>query len=162
MEQKTFFERVFHFFDKFEDRVRLKLSRYPILYALVGGVGIVLFWKGVWESAEYFDFLYGPGSIIASLIILLAVGLFVSYFIGDSIIISGLRGEKKVIDKEEEEIFNEEREIVRLNMEMKKVHEELHAISGIPAHAENPMKMDVVTVPVESEEPRNKRQKKSK
>ena len=145
MNEKTFWDHILRFFDKLEDRIRLRLSRYPIFYALIGGIGIVLFWKGVWESAEYFDFLYGPGSIIASLIILLAIGLFVSYFIGDTIIISGLRGEKKLIDKEEAEIFNEEKEIARLGHEMKKVHEELHAISGTP------MEAAVTTIPVVGE-----------
>ncbi len=124
------FQKVINFFDKLEDKVRGGLSKYPILYALIGGVGIVLFWKGVWETAGYFQFLYGPGSIIASVIILLAVGLFVSYFIGDSIIISGLRGEKKLIDKEEKEIFNEEQEIEHLGREIDTIHKEIHELKG--------------------------------
>lgn len=130
MEKKTLWEKTVRFFDKLEDRVRGRLSRNPILYALVGGIGIVLFWKGVWETAGYFQFLYGPGSIIASMIILLAVGLFVSYFIGDSIIISGLRGEKKLIDKEEEEIWSEEKEIARLGREVGMIHREMHELMG--------------------------------
>lgn len=130
MTEKTIWEKIVYFFDKLEDKVRGRLSRYPILYAFIGGIGIVLFWKGVWETAEYFDILYGPGSIIASIILLLMVGLFVSYFIGDSIVISGLRGEKKLIDKEEAEIFNEEREIARLGKEVETIHREIHEMKG--------------------------------
>lgn len=91
------------FFDKLEDRVRGKLSHYPILYALVGGVGIVLFWRGVWHVAD--DMSLGSwASLIISLILLLMTGLFVSFFIGHYIIFSGLKQEKKIEEKEEEEI----------------------------------------------------------
>ena len=158
MGDKNIWEKIVYFFDKLEDKVRGRLSRKPILYALVGGIGIVLFWKGVWETAEYFDFLYGPGSIIASLIILLLVGLFVSYFIGDSIVISGLRGEKKIIDKEEHEIFNEEQEIARLADEMKVVHRELHELKNGSEIGDHNEEIEVVRIPVKKVRKNSKKQ----
>ncbi|MEK7553443.1 MAG: hypothetical protein AAB504_02045 [Patescibacteria group bacterium] len=95
--------KIIKFFDKLEDKVRARLSHYPILYALVGGVGIVLFWRGVWHVAD--DMGLGSWtSIIISLILLLMTGLFVSFFIGHYIIFSGLKQEKKIEEKEEEEI----------------------------------------------------------
>ena len=70
--------KIIKFFDKLEDKVRARLSHYPILYALVGGVGIVLFWRGVWHVAD--DMGLGSWtSIIISLILLLMTGLFVSF-----------------------------------------------------------------------------------
>lgn len=96
------------FFDKLEDRVRAHLSRRPILYAFIGAVGIILLWKGIWETAEYYPILDGPGSIILGTAILLASGLLVSFFIGDTIIISGLKREKKIADKTEKEVRTEE------------------------------------------------------
>jgi hypothetical protein len=101
--------KMLHFFDKLEDRVRARLSRNPILYALIGGVGIVLFWKGTWETAELYPWLYGPASIVVGVIIMLATGLLVSFFIGDSIIISGFKREKKVAEKSEQEILKAEK-----------------------------------------------------
>mgnify|MGYP001577278569 CR=1 FL=1 len=95
------------FFDKLEDRIRLALSHRPILYAFVGGVGVVLFWRGVWHTADLFPILTGPVSILISILILLATGLFVSFFVGDDIIIAGLKEEKKISDKTEEEIKKE-------------------------------------------------------
>ena len=92
-------EKIIKFFDKVEDRVRHVLSHEPILYAFLGGVGIVLFWKGVWETAEYFSILDGIGSIIVSVFLLLITGLFVSSFIGDSILLAGLRSQKKLAEK---------------------------------------------------------------
>ncbi len=96
------------FFDKLEDKVRAHLSRTPILYAFVGAVGIILLWKGIWETAEYYPILDGPGSTILGTAILLASGLLVSFFIGDTIIISGLKREKKIADKTEKEVRTEE------------------------------------------------------
>lgn len=95
--------KIIKFFDKWEDKNRAYLSRRPILYAFVGGTGIVLFWRGVWETADMFS-LSGPMSILISMIILLATGLFVSFFIGHHIILSGIKQEKKIEEKEESEI----------------------------------------------------------
>ncbi len=113
--------KVVRFFDKLEDRVRMSLSRMPIVYTLIGGVAIVLFWKGVWETAEWFPFLYGPYAIIISVVILLLIGLFVSFFIGDQILISGLKGEKKLVEKTEDEIRHETSHLDRIHKELKEL-----------------------------------------
>ncbi len=99
--------RMISFFDKFEDRIRIALSHRPIAYAIIGGVGIILFWKGVWETAELFPILYGPPSALLGVLILLATGLLVSFFIGDSIILSGINREKKLVEKTEAEVHEE-------------------------------------------------------
>jgi len=109
------------FFDRLEDHVRGALSHFPILYAFVGGVGIVLFWKGVWETAELFPSLFGPGSILLSVTILLMTGVFVSSFIGNEILISGLKSQKKIAEKTEEEVQTEENDLTRLRKKMEKI-----------------------------------------
>lgn len=139
---------IFNFFDRFEDRVRGWLSHYPIWYAIVGGVGIVLFWRGVWLTADYlFETLAvlqsatdgtihsvsipwwdGPLSILISLVILLSTGVFVSNFIGNEIIITGLRGEKKLTEKMKQETRLEVGAIGEIREEMMKVSEQLDAI----------------------------------
>jgi len=40
-------EKIRMFFDKIEDRMRKWFSRCSLLYALVGGTGVVLFWRGI-------------------------------------------------------------------------------------------------------------------
>lgn len=104
------------FFDRLEDKVRTRLSHRPILYAFVGGIGVVLFWKGVWETAEAFKVLHGPLSIVLGVVIMLLTGLFVSFFIGDSIILSGYRHQKKLVEKTEEEVARD----VDINTAMKR------------------------------------------
>ena len=102
-------KKIFSFFDRLEDFVRIELSHNPIIYALVGAVGIILLWKGVWEVAELIPGLHGLGSIVMGVIILLVSGLLVSFFIGDSIIISGFKKEKKLVERTEKEILEAEK-----------------------------------------------------
>lgn len=125
---KNIFQKTFWFFDKLEDKVRERLSRHPVLYTIIGGVAIVLFWKGVWETAELFPFLFGPVSIIISVAILLVTGLFVSFFIGDRIILSGIKGEKKLVEKTEREIEEEEVELEELDTDIHRIEKEIHAL----------------------------------
>jgi hypothetical protein len=111
--------RIFKAFDKAEDYVRGHLSKHPLFYAFLGGVFVVLFWRGVWETADILAtrnsflhwFLYGPNQIVFSTIALMLMGLMVSVFVGEKIIISGLRHEKQVEDRTEEII---EEEVVTL------------------------------------------------
>ena len=111
-------KKLFRFFDLFEDKIRHNLSHHPYIYAFLGGVGVVVFWRGVWTTTDYLMSLTygaaisipwwdGPVTILISFLILLPLGIFVSSFIGNEVIISGLRGEKKVFEKTEREIENE-------------------------------------------------------
>ncbi len=115
------------FFDKLEDKIREYLSRRPILYAFLAGIGTVFFFRGVWMIADKFDFLTGPVTLLISLIILLATGTLAFHFVGDSVIMSGLKREKKLIDKTEAEVMSEmatSNEIkVLLNQVLKRLNE---------------------------------------
>ena len=115
------------FFDKLEDRIRGKLSHYPILYAFIGGIGIVLFWRGVWHTAD--DMNMGSiTSLILGTIILLLTGVFVAEFIGNKLIISGLIGEKKLSEKEKGEIETEENQLKNLQNTLSKLEKKLEHI----------------------------------
>ncbi len=98
---------IIKFFDKLEDKIRGALSHRPIVYAFIGSVGIVLLWRGIWMTADMFDFMTGPVSILISISLLMAIGLFVSFFIGDQILLSGIKEEKRLDEKTEEEIRGE-------------------------------------------------------
>jgi len=137
---------IINFFDKFEDKIRAKLSHYPILYAFIGGVGVVIFWRGVWHTADFFTeviFLYqlngsislgdlpwwdGPLSLVIGSILLLSTGLFVFDFIGTQAIISGIKGEKRLEEKTEEEIRQETGVIKGIKEEVEEISERLDNI----------------------------------
>jgi hypothetical protein len=117
---------LYRFFDHLEDHIRRALSHHPLIYTFIGGIGIVLFWRGVWIIADKTPFVANEWvSLIISIIILLGSGLFVSFFVGDNIIISGLRGEHKLIEKSEEEL---EKEMQEEQLETGEIHEHIHKI----------------------------------
>ena len=131
--------KIFNFFDKFEDRVRGTLSNYPITYTLIGSTSIVLFWRGVWHTADslmakggVLGFIFNEGiSLVIVTLILLATGLFVSYFIGDAILISGLKQQKKRTEKTKKDIEDEEQEIKALRSTIKEMKAEVDEIREI-------------------------------
>lgn len=137
----------FKFFDKLEDRTRARLSRMPILYALVGGIGIVLFWRGIWHTNDFIveyalneaeitlaTMADGPLSFVLGTAILLVTGVYVSAFIGNRLIISGLNGEKKLAEKTEEEIRSEEDQIKKLQNTIAKVEDHIQKIEEEITH----------------------------
>jgi hypothetical protein len=123
------FIAIARFFDRLEDKVRSRLSHRSIFYAFLGGICTVIFWRGVWHTSDIIMngdawmagihgfwgvVFYEPITVVWTSCILLLTGLFVSNFIGERIIISGLKKTKKVTDKTEEEVQDEEVEIRHL------------------------------------------------
>jgi hypothetical protein len=113
----------------------------------------VIFWRGIWHAADvienntnwaylliwpfidpdgtYGSILFSPlGSIIFSISLLLATGLFVSVFIGESIIMSGLRKDKKVIDKTIDEVEDEKADIRKTLILISDVKKELEVLES--------------------------------
>lgn len=120
-------QTLFRFFDRLEDKVRGTLSHFPVIYALIAGIAIVLFWRGVWHMADELGISSGS-SLIVSIIVMLTSGIFVSFFIGDNIIMGGLRREKKLIEKTAEELQHEVVSLNDLKHELKALRKELSEI----------------------------------
>lgn len=135
----TVIGKTIKFFDKLEDKIRGHLSYYPILYTFIGGIAIVLFWRGVWHTADLLEekggwlgwLFYEPTNLAIVVLILLATGLFVSYFIGDTILISGLKHQKKSVDKTEKEISEEETELKNIRTTIKEIKKEVDEIKEV-------------------------------
>ncbi|MFA5744831.1 MAG: hypothetical protein WC887_01315 [Candidatus Paceibacterota bacterium] len=134
-------------FKKIEQKIRNYLSHTPKLYALVVGIGIVVFWRGVWHTADYihtiFNILYspesstslasalwwdGPLSFVVGVIILNFTGAFTSSFIGNELILSGLRGERQFNKRAETELKDEEIAISDIKDELLVISEKLEVL----------------------------------
>ena len=127
---KTIFTR-FHIF----------LSHHSYLYATIAGIGIVLFWRGVWHSADlihlYIDNYHsslstidqpwwdGPLSFVVGCLILYVTRAFVSSFIGNELILSGLRTEKRITKETESELKTEVFAIDEIKQEMNVINQKL-------------------------------------
>ncbi|MDO8529215.1 MAG: hypothetical protein Q7S18_00935 [bacterium] len=144
------------FFDKFEDGVRKRLSHRPLFYAFIGGTGVVLFWRGIWHTMDFIMERYlavssinqsidsnlsiwwdGPLSIVIGLVMLLMTGIFTSSFIGNEIIISGIRGEKKMVEKTELEMKSEAESMNEIKKEIKIISDRFEKIEQKLGEKEN-------------------------
>ena len=67
----------------------------------------------------------GPLSLFIGSVLLLSTGLFVFDFIGSQAIISGLRGEKRLEEKTEEEVKEETGAIKEIQKEVKEISRHL-------------------------------------
>lgn len=117
-------KRFLDFCENTENKIRAFLSRYPIIYAFIGATGIVLFWRGIWHTADDMS-MSSSASLLAGILILLVTGLLVYEFIGNRLIISGLIGEEKIVKKEEKEIQKEEEEIQTEEAQLKNLQNTL-------------------------------------
>jgi septal ring factor EnvC (AmiA/AmiB activator) len=117
----------------------------------VGGIAIVLFWRGVWHTADILQaqggilgfIFYEPVNMLIVIIVLLATGLFVSYFIGDTILISGLKQQKKTTDKTEKDIKEEESELISLRSTIKEIKKEVDEIKDAVEHGNIEIKKEI-------------------
>jgi hypothetical protein len=126
---------------KMEKKIMSRLSRRPKLYALIVGVGIVLFWRGVWHSADHLYSYYslgpsalgpaasswwdGPLSFLLGIVVLYFTGAFTSSFIGNELILSGLRGERRLTEKTESEVETEIRAVFDIKDALRGIEEKI-------------------------------------
>jgi hypothetical protein len=113
--------------DHFEIRIRHQLSHWPIVYAFLGSVGVVFIWRGIWMISDDLG-MSGVSSLFWGVAISISIGLFVSFFVGDKIIISGIKSEKRIDEKTEDEIKKEEISLVEIKKDLKEIKEEIDEI----------------------------------
>lgn len=121
-------KRLFKFFDILEDDVRAWLAKRPILYGMIAGIGAVLFFRGIWHIADEIG-MGSMTSLVLSLIILLVTGSFVAHFVSNEVILSGLKKEKKLIEKTEIEVASEMATLADIKHELKSIRAEMNRMN---------------------------------
>lgn len=124
-------------------RFHIFLSHHSHLYALIAGIGIVLFWRGVWHSVDLFHLWIshrqasasidltehpwwdGPLSFLVGCLLLYLTRAFVSSFIGNELILSGLRTEKKLTRQTDTDLKTEVGAIADIKQEIAAIVEKL-------------------------------------
>jgi hypothetical protein len=120
-------KKFLRFFDVLEDKIRHILSHWPIIYAIVGIIGISLAWRGVWHFADEVN-MSPLFSFILGVVILLASGLLVAVAIGDEVIISSFRGRKKINEVKLEEALTMVEKIDEIKNLLDKIEKRLNVI----------------------------------
>ena len=120
--------KISSFFDRLENRIRGFFSHYPIIYAFIAGVGIVSFWRGVWETSDLIG-IPAPASLLFGFLLLIAIGVLVTEFLGNRLIITGLRGEKKLEEKTLQEIEEEENTLLNLRKKIDNIENMLQKLT---------------------------------
>lgn len=105
-------------FLKIENKARAYFERLPFLHAFLAGVGMILFWRGVWEVADRVGIHYG-WSILLGVLILIVIGLFVHTFVGNAIIIKNAEREKLLEQKTKADVekIQKEEELEEITLE---------------------------------------------
>jgi hypothetical protein len=88
---------------KIEENARAYFERMPFVQASVAGVGVIIFWRGIWELLDRSG-VSPVLSIVLGTLLLGAVGVFVQTFIGNTIIIRNVKEEKNTERKEFEKV----------------------------------------------------------
>jgi H+/gluconate symporter-like permease len=120
-------DKIVNLYNIFEMKLRHRLSHWPILYAFIGSIGVVLIWRGVWMIADDLN-MSGGASLIYGVLISIITGLFVSFFVGDKIIITGIKKEKRIDEKTESEIKKEEVTLVEIKKQLKGIKKDIEEI----------------------------------
>ena len=115
---------IINFSDRLEIKIRHQLSHWPIVYAFIGSIGVILIWRGVWMIADDLG-MSGLVSMLLGVVISISTGLFVSFFVGDKIIISGIKQEKRIDEKTEDEIKKEEITLTEIKKDLNEIKEEI-------------------------------------
>ncbi len=122
------YKHILNFFDKLEDSIRFQFSRHPVPYSIVAGVFVVLFWKGIEDTANMYPALSGPILIAISVPVLLVTGVFVSFFIADRVILSGLKKETRIIRETEVELREEDTLLKTVAEKVNEISKEVHKL----------------------------------
>ena len=95
-----------NFFLGIEERARVFFEQFPFVQAFVAGIGVIIFWRGVWEFLDR-QGISPALSVALGTLLLGSVGVFIQTFIGNTIIIRNVKQEEKMEKKALKEVEGE-------------------------------------------------------
>ncbi len=82
------------FFSKVEERARIYFEKFPFLHAILALLGILFLWHGTWGIIDFFELSFVLTTFLG-FFIMIGIGLFVQTFVGNTIIIKKVEGDKQ-------------------------------------------------------------------
>ncbi len=126
-------------FLKIEERARRAFEEYPFIHAFLAGVGVILFWRGVWEIADINN-LNPVVSIILGVLILGGIGLFIQTFIGNTLIIKKIKHEVEMEKENKKEVKQFEKEIIKEEITLNHLFTQINELKEKVDHIEEHLK----------------------
>lgn len=126
-------------FLKIEERARRAFEEYPFIHAFLAGVGVVLFWRGIWEIADINN-LDPVVSIILGVLILGGIGLFIQTFIGNTLIIKKIKHEVEMEKENKKEVKQFEKEIIKEEITLNHLFTQINELKEKVDHIEEHLK----------------------
>ncbi len=126
-------------FLKIEERARRAFEEYPFIHAFLAGIGVVLFWRGVWEIADINN-LDPVVSIILGVLILGGIGLFIQTFIGNTLIIKKIKHEVEMEKENKKEVKQFENEIIKEEITLNHLFTQINELKEKVDHIEEHLK----------------------
>jgi dolichyl-phosphate-mannose--protein O-mannosyl transferase len=114
-------------FLQIEERARTYFERFPFIHAFLGGVGVVLFWRGIWDLADRFK-IDPIMSLAVGCLLLGAIGLFIHTFVGNAIIIKNVEKDKQMTKKAEHEIILIEQDVKKEEITLSHLSERINSL----------------------------------
>lgn len=114
-------------FLKIEENARTYFEHVPFLHAFLAGVGVVLFWRGVWEYADRLH-IHPLLSVGSGILLLGGIGLFLQTFVGNTIIIKNVKKEAVLEKEEEKKIKDVEQEVKKEEVTLARISEQLQTL----------------------------------
>lgn len=112
---------------KIEDAARNFFESIPFTHAFLAGVGVILFWRGVWELADIM-MLDPIASILLGCVMLGGIGLFIHTFVGNAIIIKNVNREERLEKESAKRISKVERNVELEEVTMQKLAEKIDSL----------------------------------
>ena len=117
-------------FLQIEERARSYFERFPFVHAFLGGVGVVLFWRGTWELVDQMR-IDPVVSIIIGSLLLGSIGLFIHTFVGNAIIIKNVEKDKQMTKKAEHEIAEVEQDVKKEEVTLKQLADKIEQLEKV-------------------------------
>lgn len=107
-----------------EDNARKFFERIPFIHALLAGIGVVLFWRGIWESADKMA-LDPLSSALLGIALLGGIGLFIQTFVGNTIIIKSVKKEEQLEKTTVKKVQQEEITLLQLSQKIDELNSKI-------------------------------------
>ena len=117
-------------FLQIEERARSYFERFPFVHAFLGGVGVVLFWRGTWELVDQMR-IDPVVSIIIGSLLLGSIGLFIHTFVGNAIIIKNVEKDKQMTKKAEHEIAVVEQDVKKEEITLTQLADKIEKLEKV-------------------------------